>query len=331
MSERDGASPTINPEILQAFIALFFPRQDIHAKQIDNGRYRSYPEPVTPELVEAHLLGEVTLGTYALTQDSQAFWMVVDADREEDWYRILSGVKDLPFRIYLEQSRRGGHAWIFFEQPVTGLETRQFARGVLRRFHLKIKDIEVFPKQDQLADGPGSLIRLPLGYHRKVKVPGKPGQRFTFQTVEGKPLAATIREQLALLAYAERVPHSLFQTFLSEVPKRTTKPVTPTAAFVLRPVDLHLPLSERIKQAISVKDFVNRYIELDGQGIGCCPFHDDEHTSFGVNDARNYWSCFAGCGGGTVIDFWMLWREQVLHQDGSFAATIKDLAEVLGL
>lgn len=330
MSEKDPSRPEIDSDILQAFIALFFPRQDLHAQQRDNGRYRLYPEPVTPELVEAHLWGEVTLGTYALTQDSQAFWIAIDADGEEDWSSILKGVKNLPFRVYLEQSRRGGHAWLFFEQPVTGSEARRFARSVLRRFQLKIKDIEVFPKQGRLADGPGSLIRLPLGYHRKVKVPGKPGKRFVFQTVEGKLLAPTIREQLALLAYAERVPHTGLQAFLSEAPERSAKPVVPTTAFVLKPVDSRLSLSERIKQAISVKDFVSRYVELDGQNSGFCPFHDDEHTSFGVNETRNYWSCFAGCGGGTVIDFWMKWRE-VRGQDASFTATLKDLAEILGL
>jgi len=31
--------------------------------------------------------------------------------------------------------------------------------------------------------------------------------------------------------------------------------------------------------------------------------------SFGVSDTGNYWHCFAGCGGGTVIDLWIKWRE----------------------
>jgi DNA primase len=39
-----------------------------------------------------------------------------------------------------------------------------------------------------------------------------------------------------------------------------------------------------------------------------CPFHNDQHPSLGVNAEKNYWYCFAGCGGGSVIDFWMKWR-----------------------
>ena len=27
-----------------------------------------------------------------------------------------------------------------------------------------------------------------------------------------------------------------------------------------------------------------------------------------MNTQGNYWNCFAGCGGGSVIDFWMLLR-----------------------
>ncbi|MCA9911663.1 MAG: hypothetical protein KC519_23570 [Anaerolineae bacterium] len=86
--------------------------------------------------------------------------------------------------------------------------------------------------------------------------------------------------------------------------------------------------SERIKNRISVHDFVSQYVELDRNGKGLCPFHDDHVYSFGVNVQGNYWHCFAGCGGGSVIDFWMRWRK-LNGQDDSFTATITDLAKML--
>jgi hypothetical protein len=58
-------------------------------------------------------------------------------------------------------------------------------------------------------------------------------------------------------------------------------------------------------------EFVSQYVDLKPTArgaIGLCPFHDDHHPSFGVNDEGNYWHCFAGCGGGSVIDFWMKWQ-----------------------
>ena len=64
-------------------------------------------------------------------------------------------------------------------------------------------------------------------------------------------------------------------------------------------------LSERIKASISAYDFVSQYVELSPTGRGLCPFHDDQRASFSINIEENYWYCFAGCGGGSIIDFYM--------------------------
>ena len=88
------------------------------------------------------------------------------------------------------------------------------------------------------------------------------------------------------------------------------------------------PLSTRLKATLSVHDYVSQYVELDQRGTGYCPFHDDRHKSFGVNQAENYWHCWAGCGGGSLIDFAMKWRAK--HgQPGDFTATLKALADEL--
>ena len=63
-----------------------------------------------------------------------------------------------------------------------------------------------------------------------------------------------------------------------------------------------------IKAAISVRDFVSQYVELSPSGRGLCPFHDDHHPSFNVNDEENYWYCFACEKGGSIINFWMQWN-----------------------
>lgn len=86
--------------------------------------------------------------------------------------------------------------------------------------------------------------------------------------------------------------------------------------------------SARIMNAITVFEFVGRYVELDQEGRGLCPFHDDRRASFSVSRDGNYWHCFAGCGGGSIIDFWMRWRAKN-GQDSSFVATITDLARML--
>lgn len=41
--------------------------------------------------------------------------------------------------------------------------------------------------------------------------------------------------------------------------------------------------------------------------MGLCPFHADHNPSFGVKlgSARGRWECFAGCGGGDLLEFHM--------------------------
>jgi hypothetical protein len=85
-------------------------------------------------------------------------------------------------------------------------------------------------------------------------------------------------------------------------------------------------LSERIKASATVIEFVSRYVELkptSSGAVGLCPFHDDHNPSFGVNNESNYWHCFAGCGGGSVIDWWMKWKGV------DFTTAVTELAEML--
>jgi hypothetical protein len=198
--------------------------------------------------------------------------------------RSLAG-EDVP--AYLEKSRRGGHLWLFLAEGVGGREARTFGQGLLAAH--QIEGVELYPKQDQLADGPGSLIRMPFGVHRLT------GRRYGFCTSDGSPLAPSIREQIHALKTSEAVPEAAFEAYRSFVPPRTVVPSTEPAE------ELAGTLSERIKTSVTVLEFVSRYVELKptaSGAVGLCPFHDDHHPSFGVNEAGNYWHCWAGCGGG---------------------------------
>ena len=85
-------------------------------------------------------------------------------------------------------------------------------------------------------------------------------------------------------------------------------------------------VSEKVKAAVTVLDFVNQYVELKptaSGAIGRCPFHDDHNPSFGINCEGDYWHCFAGCGGGSIIDFWTRMK------DCDFTTAVTELAEML--
>jgi len=70
-------------------------------------------------------------------------------------------------------------------------------------------------------------------------------------------------------------------------------------------------------------DFVSQLKPTASGAVGLCPFHDDHHLSFGVNEEGNYRHCLAGCGGGSVIDSWMRWRKC------GFIAAVGELAAMV--
>ncbi len=307
----------------------FIGRWDMYPRQREDGSYVTVREPLTVQHLMAHLAGTVTLGAYALDERSQGRFLVLDADDPHTWAslgRLARSLLDEDIPSYLEASRRGGHQWFFLKRPAAGLAIRAFAEGLLARHRLG--GVEVYPKQASLATGPGSLIRLPFGVHRKS------GLRYGFADARGQPLGQSIRDQMQALLAAQSVPETALSWYgrlghylRAKAPKPAPQPVrTPS-----REANPEAPVSERVKAAISVREFILAYapeVRLDEQGRGYCPFHEDSHPSFGVHDERNFWSCYAGCGGGSLIDFWMKHRER-RGEDGSFRATVKDLARLL--
>ncbi len=322
MRERES-SKDLDPDILYGFLTTFLPRFDRYPLQRPDGSYMAVQSPITFHLVAEHIHGVQTIGAYVLGQDNCARWLCLDADDEADWQGVLSLADELAREnvpTYREPSRRGGHLWLFFPAPLLGIDARRFGKYLLNSHNLKT--VELYPKQDELRTGPGSLVRLPFGVHRKS------GRRYHFVAPTGEPLAPTIREQLAILAHPLAVPMSYIETTLANAPE--AKPVFPTPLFVKREAITGETPSERIKNTISVVDFVRQYVDLDRNNRGYCPFHEDHHMSFGVNESRNFWHCFSGCGGGSVIDFWGRWRA-VQGQSDDFTETITELIHLLGL
>jgi len=283
----------------------FIRRWDLFSKQQDDGRFLCIHERLQHDHLLEHLLGEITLGTYVLDENSLAHFLVFDADNMPDWRRLKALARVLRLfntHTYLEKSRRGGHLWLFFEEPLPGDEIRRFGQGLM--FHFGLGSIELFPKQDCLGGGPGSLIRLPFGVHRKS------GRRYGFYDVNAQPLAPFLREQIHLFADPKTVPNEVIKQFANKVPKSREKRIeTPQEDHSESEAVSQPPLYEQVKQAVSVRDFVSQYVELSSSGSGLCPFHNDNVESFSVNEKQNYWKCFACDKSGSVIDFWMYYRD----------------------
>lgn len=323
MRKEQTQPPELDPTVAADIAATFLSRGDYYPRQKDNGGYFVVDKALHVGVVMAHLRGALTIGAYALSPASDAKWLCFDADNTERWKDLKGMAQALSSQgvvSYLELSRRGGHLWLF-TPPTNSKNIRRIGKQLLTEHH--ITGVEIYPKQDRLETGPGSLVRLPFGIHRLT------GKRYSFVTVEGDALAPTIREQWKLLGEPIRVPSNVLAAILSRVPH---EPPTPPPQFTRQEIRDGLP-SQKIKAAAPLEQFIAQYVKLDERGKGHCPFHDDEHESFqiGVGKYGPYWSCYAECGephGGDIIHFWQRMRQKN-GQDDSFVATITELAHML--
>ena len=143
-------------------------------KNKDSGQ----PLELDPATVRKHLAGWITVGLYAINSQSQRCkWIAIDADYDDAFFDLgkLKGELELDgVSAALEMSRRGGHLWIFCEQPLLAEQCRVYIYNVALRLGVPIKGaaglrdgIEIFPRQDRLAPGEfGNALRGPLGVHR---------------------------------------------------------------------------------------------------------------------------------------------------------------------
>jgi len=283
--------------ISEAIKNTFFSREFGYAVQAETGQYYYVEKQVSSALVMRHLKGEISLGAYILDAQNLARYSVIDADDKAGWAKLIKVHETLSLPSYLESSRRGGHLWFFFAERVTGKVAKNFGLEIAKRFLI---EAEVFPKQSE-SRGPGSCIRLPFGLHKKS------AERYPFLGL------GSWRDQLEALADPLRIPvETVLSNQYQEPKKRYERP----------PITGEMPLWERVKRQITVMELVEQYVELKN-GMGKCPFHDDRNPSFSVNEKENYWNCFAGCGGGSVIDFWMKLNGQ------TFKEAVDDLSERL--
>ncbi len=146
--------------------------------QVKGGTFQNFSDktylPLTDEQLIKHLKGEQVVGLYPLLQDNTSWFIAADFD-EADWIkecRIFIKVceeHDIP--AYLERSRsgKGGHVWIFFEEPYEAFRSRKIILSLLQKvgiisvFDKNSSFDRLFPNQDYHSKkGLGNLIALPL-------------------------------------------------------------------------------------------------------------------------------------------------------------------------
>lgn len=196
-------APESNEEKADLFLNLFRGREDIYPKRWENNKtnrsgYTPACEnewvkpicqkptikcgdcshqkfaPLNASVVAAHLRGSATIGTYAIRADDTCLFLACDFD-ESSWRTDLLAfcetAKSFGIDVAMERSRsgKGGHAWIFFSEPIPARLARSLGTLIIakcseRNIRLSLESYDrFFPTQDFLPRGGfGNLIALPL-------------------------------------------------------------------------------------------------------------------------------------------------------------------------
>ena len=129
---------------------------------------------VTDEVIDGHLRGRQTIGTYPMLSDGTCRFLVADFDKQT-WLQDAGALlavcrsKQVPSALERSRSGHGGHVWIFFAEPLPAMLARRLGAHLLTETMQRNPDIgfesydRLFPSQDTVPDGGfGNLIALPL-------------------------------------------------------------------------------------------------------------------------------------------------------------------------
>lgn len=192
----------ITTEQILLFQSLFHGRQDVYARYWERGEKHGYSpaykfnwqefvthkakggtiatfehktlEPLTIDILRAHLEGTKIIGLYPLLSDNTSHFIAADFDKttwKQDAVDFIRTCADYGIPAYLERSKsgNGAHAWIFFSEPIPASASRTLLLHLIRKT-LNISEFadetsfdRLFPNQDiHTKQGFGNLIALPL-------------------------------------------------------------------------------------------------------------------------------------------------------------------------
>jgi hypothetical protein len=254
------------------------------------------PKSLDTDTVRMHLNGDITINLYAINPETQrSKWVAIDADFEgalEALFQLKWELKQDGVEAALEQSRRGGHLWIFAATPLLAAECRVYIYNLALKLGVPVlggglkEGIEVFPKQDDIKEGEyGNAIRAPLGVHRRTN------QRYWFYEADLTPEA-----QLAYLNGIKTVTEEELKIFIQGMSlPEAYRPPAPTPY-----IPKALPLGKR---EFRILDYVrvNERIRDPKNWVAQCPSCAEAGGDRGRDNLKikksdpRFYICWKGC------------------------------------
>lgn len=270
----------VNTKAVEAFWQLFVVNPAAFTIQSDrphpeSGRHYYFqvkadnkPAPLEPDVIRRHLAGFYTVALYAIDPTTQCSrWLAIDADYDQaiaDLLKLQYELEKNGFPSALERSRRGGHLWLFLEEPTPARDCRACVQQFAKSLQVPVRSgreegIEIFPKHDSLQQGQfGNAMRGPLGIHRMT------GKRYWFYGAN-----YGIDAQLQYLSNLPKVSRERLQRFAESADT--------------------MQLRQRERQSISSHGFVTH------PGL---IFRILDYVKILRTDARNHWTQCPSCAAG---------------------------------
>lgn len=295
------------PEVVRSYLHLFVNRgaytlQSLrpHPETERHYYFRPKLKQSTRELtlstvtIRRHLEGEITIGLYAINPATQrSKWVAIDADYGraiEDLLTLQYSLQQDKVDAALEMSKRGGHLWIFMEQPALARQCRIYVYNLALKVGMRIKGtglaegIEIFPKQDELREGEfGNAIRGPLGIHRGA------GRRYWFYGADYE-----LEKQIAYLQRLRKVGEQQLRAFIAAKtmpPDFDRKRSAACRGQFAHSSDREFRILDHVDKLQRVgRNYLTRCPSCAEAGRDC----SGDNLAISIEDPRKY-RCWAGC------------------------------------
>ena len=194
----DGSqSPIFTRDTAMKIRSLFVGREDIYTKEtIDADRRRKTVQqflPLTDQLIEHHLKGIRTLGSYIQRSNSTVHFIVIDIDVSrrvllqlvdnveggmklylgkalETAFQVKKNLRKMGLNSYVEYSGyRGYHVWILFSEWIPTRYANMLCEVLEGGMHADPDiGVEFFPNKTRVRNGKlGQSMKIPFGVHVK--------------------------------------------------------------------------------------------------------------------------------------------------------------------
>ena len=189
IAQTDRMVYSMTADLLAVLKDLFVNRSDCYCIQLKQG-YSKISEPLTDQILQQHLDGKTTVGSYQLDTNSMVKSFCFDLDPEKILYPQATAKQILkimtektedengietprihPNCIVLEASRypdQSYHIWMLFQDLIKAKVARWLGLRILEMAGFSPKQVEVFPKQEEVTpERPfGNFVKLPFGKHQ---------------------------------------------------------------------------------------------------------------------------------------------------------------------